>query len=164
MCNVYFPNSIRPASSFSTASASTSSSSSAVSRSPDGRLTVLRPRGGSNMPVNQMRKRPGQSRRLSNNNISSDSAVDDSSKATRRYLRLRNYQDTKSFQFIPELVTSTGRERIREYRAALERLPSEIRAQLGQVDKRLRRFGYSLNEWMIGEARNNLLTPWEIQT
>lgn len=92
------------------------------------------------------------------NLTSTESTIADS----RRSLRLRNYQDTKSFKFIPELVTSTGRERIREYRAALDRLPTELKSALSEVDKRLRRFGYSLTEWAVAEAKSNLLTPWEL--
>lgn len=149
VCNVYFPNSIKPPASFSTSSGS-------ASRSSDSRVSVLLPR---NRAVNLKRK--PNSRKLEVDILDDpfNDFVD-----SRRSLRLRNYQDTKSFQFIPELVTSTGKERIKEYRAALEKLPAEIRSELIAVDIRLRRFGYSLTEWAVSEARNNLLSPWEIQT
>lgn len=152
VCNAYFPNSIRTAASFS------SSSSSSVSRSPDGKLTILQPRGVSRQAPQYRKKSSSRSRRMLSNLTSTESTIADSS----RSLRLRNYQDTKSFKFIPELVTSTGRERIREYRAALDRLPTELKSALSDVDKRLRRFGYSLTEWAVAEAKSNLLTPWEL--
>ena len=100
---------------------------------------------------------------------SPSASVDDSpslltinSSDVRRALRLRNYQDANSFKFIPELVTSTGKERIREYRAALNKLPLDLRGSLEAVDKRLRSYGYSLTEWSASEAKNNLLTPFEL--
>ncbi len=107
--------------------------------------------------------RAGHSRKLlggTSANMSAEAMTDE-----RRVLRLRNYQSTSEFSFIPELVAATGKERVAEFLRSSATLPARPRRELDEVGARLRPFGYSLREWSLSPdlAKENVFAPWEFK-
>eukprot|EP01034_Spumella_vulgaris_P022152 gene22152-28259_t len=92
-------------------------------------------------------------------------AVDHSSNTTdeHRVLRLRNYQDTKTFNFLPELVTTVGQERVQEFLFASQRTLRAQQRVVDDIEHRLSVFGYSLKEWRRRKgASGNVFSQWEL--
>jgi hypothetical protein len=74
---------------------------------------------------------------------------------------LRNYQDTKSFSFIPELVTTAGQERVQEFLFASLRTPRAQQLVVDDIERRMNVYGYSTKEWRRRGAQSNVFAPWE---
>eukprot|EP00981_Chlorochromonas_danica_P006411 scaffold1389_cov251-Ochromonas_danica.AAC.9 len=100
--------------------------------------------------------------------------------AGRRSLRLRTAPTDNGampkLSFRPDLVVESGRQRMKEFWEMTKLLPRSLQDELEKVDKRLRRFGYSLYEvyWPSSISKqktagalsdlvnDNALSSWEL--
>ncbi len=169
MCDLYFPERKAPPAAVATRSRSDIS----VSRTAaPGGSSGNKGGVGGNKIFTAVRSTavPRPKRRLAdrlsvNVEYDANSNSSDSSHESRRQLRLRSYQGSSGFSFIPELVGSTGRERTTEFRHSYARMSAAVKASLDQVEARLRPFGYSLREWTpssdTAATKSNVFSPWE---
>ena len=105
---------------------------------------------GSSFLSNEIRKNQSSSRlNDSENQFNNVSIVN---RNIRRKLRLKWSENPKEkknlnlLEFIPEILSASIDDRIKQYHTAYNLLPSEIQSELDLINSRLKKFGYSLEK------------------
>lgn len=80
-----------------------------------------------------------------------------------RQLRLKSAADApvEQFRFVADMVSTTGKQRLKDFSQCYQMLPADLKRQLDSINRDLQEFGYSLGEWYAKGRHSSVLDNWE---